>query len=302
MEPAKINVEETDSSDFQFWNESGFSKENEDEAAATLEIEKDTKTYNFSEFPDSEETNLVEDDSSSLIKNENHPVWSFAYYQQFFDVNTNMVLDNLKNSIFPFPSRYQNQRYYGGKADLYGPVWICATLVVVISVFSNLNTVFNHWSNDSDSYVYTPQFERLSISGILVFVYSFLVPTIFYGFIRWKTGPFDYKVSDFISNYGYSMSLLIPTCMLLLVRNDIFNWFLVLVSVLLSGGILCLKLWNAMSHVSKKLSLIILLCVIILHFGLTISIKLYFFSHEHNPISVNTTTSVITTTSVTNLI
>lgn len=30
MEPAKINVEETDSSDFQFWNESGFSKENED--------------------------------------------------------------------------------------------------------------------------------------------------------------------------------------------------------------------------------------------------------------------------------
>jgi len=266
---------------------------------ATLDMEADSKTYNFSEFPESAENQEEVNDSSSLINTPKHPVWSFAYYQQFFNVDTSTVVENLKDSVIPLPSRHNSHKYFGGKADLYGPVWICATLVVVLSVFSNLNTVFNHWST-TESYTYTPQFERVSVAGIIVFVYCFIIPTLVYGFIRWKSGPFDFCVSDYISSYGYSMFTLVPMSMLLIIRNDALNWILILSSLLVSGGVLVLRLWNTVNHVPKQVTVMTLLMVLALHLGLLITIKLYFFTHTVITPGVQNTTAAVTTTIASN--
>lgn len=316
MSSEKLTTSDSDmkaaeTSDFELWNEGDFVGESRQTAgAATIEIEKDSKTYNFnsSTFHADDDSNINStsvDDSSSLIKNnqEKKPIWSFAYYQQFFDVNTNTVVENLKDSLIPLPSRHHSHKYFGGRADLYGPVWISATLVVVLSVFSNLNTVFNHWSVNSTNYVYTAQFEQVSIAGTIVYSYSFLVPTLFYGFIRWKSGgPFDFYVSDYISSYGYSMLIFVPMSMMLLVRNDLFNWFLILVSLMVSGGVLMLRIWNTIQHVPKRITIFIMVMVFVLHLSMLLLIKMYFFSHVHvdDDVAV-TTTEAVTTTMITNI-
>ena len=129
--------------------------------AATIDIEKDSKTYNF----DLPQEDSASNDTSNLDSAQNestkHAIWTFAYYQQFFDVDTNTVIQNIKDSLNPVAHVNRNKKYFGGKSDLYGPVWICATLVVVISVFGNLNYVFNRWTDHKD-YKYTPQFEKVS--------------------------------------------------------------------------------------------------------------------------------------------
>jgi len=250
----------------------------EKSGAATIDIEKDSKTYNF----DLPQEDSASNDTSNLDSAQNestkHAIWTFAYYQQFFDVDTNTVIQNIKDSLNPVAHVNRNKKYFGGKSDLYGPVWICATLVVVISVFGNLNYVFNRWTDHKD-YKYTPQFEKVSLAGIVVYSYSFLIPSLIYGFVRWRSGPFDFYMSDFISTYGYSLLTFVPMSMLLLVRNDTFNWLLVVLTLAVSGTVLAAKVWGATRHLDKKSILILVLVVLTLHTSLVLFIKLYFFSH-----------------------
>merc|ERR1739838_1112757 len=94
---------------------------------------------------------------------------------------------------------------------------------------------------------------------------------------------------------GYSMFTLVPMSMLLIIRNDALNWILILSSLLVSGGVLVLRLWNTVNHVPKQVTVITLLIVLALHFGLLITIKLYFFTHTVITPGVPNTTAAVTT-------
>ena len=120
---------------------------------------------------------------------------------------------------------------------------------------------------------------KVSLAGIVVYSYSFLIPSLIYGFVRWRSGPFDFYMSDFISTYGYSLLTFVPMSMLLLVRNDTFNWLLVVLTLAVSGTVLAAKVWGATRHLDKKSILILVLVVLTLHTSLVLFIKLYFFSH-----------------------
>lgn len=56
--------------------------------------------------------------------------FTIEYYQQFFDVDTKIVLDRIVSSMIPrrAPVTYLKQNI-GRNPDLYGPVWIVITLV-----------------------------------------------------------------------------------------------------------------------------------------------------------------------------
>lgn len=58
--------------------------------------------------------------------------FSIEYYQQFFNVDTTMVLDRIASSMIPkrAPVNYLKQ-HIGTNPDLYGPFWIVVTLVNV---------------------------------------------------------------------------------------------------------------------------------------------------------------------------
>ena len=60
----------------------------------------------------------------------NHNFWTIEYYQKYFDVHTNEVVERIISSVLPQKvSRNYFDERIKGKPDLYGPVWISVTLV-----------------------------------------------------------------------------------------------------------------------------------------------------------------------------
>lgn len=83
--------------------------------------------------------------------------WSFEFYKQLFDVNTQQITDRIVNSMVPRSGQNYLEAFIKPKADLYGlrilngkhssvfepkyfpgPFWICVTLVFTIAVSRNM--------------------------------------------------------------------------------------------------------------------------------------------------------------------
>ncbi|XP_008055757.1 protein YIPF2 isoform X3 [Carlito syrichta] len=105
------------------------------------------------------EDEVEESDKTALLQDKQQPgVWTFAYYQSFFDVDTSQVLDRIKGSLLPRPGHNFVQHHLRNRPDLYGPFWICATLAFVLAVTGNLTLVLAQRRDPSIHY--SPQFHK----------------------------------------------------------------------------------------------------------------------------------------------
>ena len=124
------------------------------------------------EIPDDDsDTAVISNDRTALLPGaESFDVkpkhWlSFEFYQQLFDVDTDTVLSRIRSASVPkksfsFVDSVLRSRSRAGP-DMYGPFWICATLVFSTAICGNLsNFIVNHGSED---YTYSPQFDRVSL-------------------------------------------------------------------------------------------------------------------------------------------
>lgn len=59
---------------------------------------------------------------------------------QYFDVDTREVGDRLLYALSPVGRQNSFRDVVAGNPDLYGPFWICATLIFTIAVTSNLSS------------------------------------------------------------------------------------------------------------------------------------------------------------------
>lgn len=63
------------------------------------------------------------------------------FYQQFFDVDTDDVIKRLLWSVTPRPGGSTENFFKNkirGKPDLYGPFWICVTLIFSVAISGNV--------------------------------------------------------------------------------------------------------------------------------------------------------------------
>ena len=262
--------------------------------AATIDIEGTSgKTHTFSDFPDSAVDIEETSEDVNLIPEKQHGMWSFAYYQQLFDVDTATVTSRIKESVMPFPSRHTDSVYIGGKPDLYGPVWISATLVLIIGVCSDLNNVFDNMLKPN--YIYTPHFEQLYIAGIIIFSYVFIIPLLVYTWMCWKNNnsSSDLSASHLISSYGYSLSSFVPLPLILLVRSEAFDWIVLLIVMSVTGSVLVMKLWPKFQSLHKTIVFALAAFIFLLHVAVTVLLKVYFFSHNFDTVEPTTATTVL---------
>ncbi|XP_059096042.1 uncharacterized protein LOC131890662 [Tigriopus californicus] len=64
--------------------------------------------------------------------------WSLAFYQRFFDVDTHEVQQRIVAAMIPRPQKHFLHDVLQDNPDLYGPFWICITLVISVAVTGNL--------------------------------------------------------------------------------------------------------------------------------------------------------------------
>ncbi|KAJ5678284.1 uncharacterized protein N7477_003917 [Penicillium maclennaniae] len=196
-----------------------------------------------------------------------HTWWSIHYYERFFDVDTNEVLRRCMATLYP---RSNFLDVLEGNADLYGPVWIATTVVVILF----LTGTISQWLSNNDEKHFAYDFTLLSGAAGLIYGYTGILPIAL-------------STADLIecwALYGYSNLVWIAVALVSWSPLTALNWALVGVGFAWSVFFLLRNLYPVLNATDAKASKILLILVVALHAGLAIAIKILFFAHG-SPVS-----------------
>lgn len=234
----------------------------------------------------------VFDDSQSGTSTRKGNLFSFEYYQQFFDVETDQVMKRLINSVVPTHRNYI-QDFLQPIPDLWGPFWVSVTLVFAIGIFGNLAQFIE---NDGVKGSYGSDFRMVTSASTLIFLYVVIVPLLLYGLLWNRRSELLHPYVDLVCLYGYSLSIFIPVTFLWIVDIGWFRWALIFVSVGLSGTVLARAIWPAVQNdVNKMVAFGTIITVVVLHFLLAFTFKEFYFDAMHPAKAVIPTDAPATT-------
>ncbi|EFO88952.1 hypothetical protein CRE_06677 [Caenorhabditis remanei] len=220
----------------------------------------------------------VFDDSQSSTSTRKGNLFSFEYYQQFFDVETDQVIKRLLNSVVPTHRNYI-QDFLQPIPDLWGPFWVSVTLVFAIGIFGNLAQFIE---NDGAKGTYGSDFRMVTSASTLIFLYVVIVPLLLYGLLWNRRSELLHPYVDLVCLYGYSLAIFIPVTFLWIIDIGWFRWALIFMSVGLSGTVLARAIWPAVQNdVNKMVAFGTIITVVVLHFLLAFTFKVYFFDSMH---------------------
>ncbi|XP_030676709.1 protein YIPF2 isoform X2 [Nomascus leucogenys] len=189
------------------------------------------------------------------------------------------VLDRIKGSLLPRPGHNFVRHHLRNRPDLYGPFWICATLAFVLAVTGNLTLVLAQRRDPSIHY--SPQFHKVTVAGISIYCYAWLVPLALWGFLRWRKGVQErmgpYTFLETVCIYGYSLFVFIPMVVLWLIPVPWLQWIFGALALGLSAAGLVFTLWPVVREDTRLVATALLSVVVLLHALLAMGCKLYFF-------------------------
>ncbi|KAH8420591.1 hypothetical protein KR009_011704 [Drosophila setifemur] len=217
---------------------------------------------------------------------------TIEYYQQFFNVDTYMVLERIANSMIPKRAAGNYLRMnIGENPDLYGPFWITVTLIFSIAISGNIASYLQY---ASDGYRWHYNFHLVSYAATCIFLYANLLPAVLWAVFKYSLKPVDsldtvetdsatYTPSllSLMCIYGYSLAIYIPVSILWVINISVLQWLLVITAALLSGTVLIAVLTPALRN--SQFSLFLIIGILSAHVVLAAGFLLYFF---HSPSEV----------------
>jgi hypothetical protein len=124
-------------------------------------------------------------------------------YKPFFDVDTSDVVERLKESLFPFRGTFTEKT--ADKPDLYGPFWICTTLIFVAASIGTFVTYIAHkWKKQEWNY----DINLVTWSAGVFYGYVTIVPLALYVVLKYFSAPSG--LVQLFCLYGYSLFVFIP--------------------------------------------------------------------------------------------
>eukprot|EP00158_Paraphelidium_tribonemae_P009783 Partr_v1_DN28965_c1_g1_i3_m25575 putative Yip1 domain family len=135
--------------------------------------------------------------------------WTVAFYQEYFNVDTDEVQRRITQSIIPTSYFFD---VLGGNPDLYGPFWIATTVMAVAFV---TNTVNKYIADATSHKEFSYDISKLSQTGTVVYLYITAIPAIVWlvmGYLSFKS-----RLMDIVCLYGYGMTIWIPMLLLSLI-------------------------------------------------------------------------------------
>jgi hypothetical protein len=210
-------------------------------------------------------------------------IWQFAYYQQFFDVNTSMMLSRLLRSLLPttkVPFFDENS----GKPDLYGPFWICTTLIFLLAIAGNFADYLSFASQNDNTAVWQYDFEKVTLAATTFYLSLFVWPLIVY--IIFSRSGLQKSLVEIMSLYGYSFTSYIVTLLLCFIPGTIWSWIFISLSGLLSTSFIVLNLRHMVNSSEtpategESQARFTCLCLVtLIHIGICVATKLYYFAN-----------------------
>ncbi|KAJ4354251.1 uncharacterized protein N0V89_005985 [Didymosphaeria variabile] len=230
----------------------------ENTPSARNKIQPDATTGGFLPAPAS---------SSSSRK---HYLWTLSFYAQAFDVDTAEVLRRCTATLYP---RANFLDVLEGNPDLYGPVWVATTVVVILFLTGTINQYLA--SEGKQHFAY--DFKLLSGAAGLVYGYTGVVPSGLWAVLKWY-GSESANLMECICLYGYANLVWIPVAVASISTINILNFVFVALGFAASVFFLLRNLYPVLSSTEAKTSKILLIVVLVLHAGFAIAIKVLFFA------------------------
>ncbi|RNE99163.1 protein YIPF2 [Trypanosoma rangeli] len=226
--------------------------------------------------------------------------WTIEFYQQFFDVDTRLVLLRMSNALVPVkPPDFLMDREWrnyavqtppyelqetgvelSGKPDLYGPFWISTTLWMTLGVVSNVMSriAFSHRASDSEE-KWKYDFTMASIASIVIYIYCFGLSCFVWGMMKYKELPVS--LLDTLCLYGYSMFIFLPVVILCTIPVSALQWVIVMVGGVWSTAFLLINFWRLWEATLSRVWFMGIVAVVsVFHMLLTMSFKFYFLRYK----------------------
>ncbi|XP_015167958.1 protein YIPF1 homolog isoform X5 [Solanum tuberosum] len=195
-------------------------------------------------------------------------VFSVSSYTEYFNVDTDLVLNRLMSSLNPTTGDFFSK--IDANPDLYGLIWISTTLVFVLSSIGNCATYLMQ-SDSNSSWNFDVNY--VNVAACSVYGYALLVPLGFYFLIRYM--GISASLIRFWCLWGYSLFVLVLSSFLLIIPVEFLRWTITIAAATTSASFVAL---NLRTYVQSDDLMIILVASFALQAALTIFIKMWFFS------------------------
>lgn len=197
-------------------------------------------------------------------------VFNISSYTQYFNVDTDMVLNRLMSSLYPINGDFFSK--IDANPDLYGLVWITTTLVFVIASLGNCGTyLMNKHSDSSTSWSFDVSY--ISLAACSIYGYAVVVPLGFYFLLQYLGS--NASLVRFWCMWGYSFFILVLSSFLLVIPVEFLRWIIIIITGGASATFVAL---NLRSHIEGNNDLtMVLVAAFILQMGLALFIKMWFF-------------------------
>ncbi|OMJ73057.1 hypothetical protein SteCoe_28359 [Stentor coeruleus] len=144
--------------------------------------------------------------------------WLLKNLQEYFDVETSIVVEKLKIASIPIKV---DSVFVDHKPDLYGPLWILMTFVFTLNIVSYISHLL---SQTTEFYI-----ENFVFSVTISVFCMFIVPALIHFYLSWS--GMTVERAWVISTFAYSYCNFIPAATLCIIDYEILRWIFVMLPV-----------------------------------------------------------------------
>ncbi|KAL7147743.1 hypothetical protein ABFS83_06G127200 [Erythranthe nasuta] len=196
--------------------------------------------------------------------------FSISSYTQYFNVDTDIVLNRLISSLYPTSGDFVSK--IDANPDLYGLVWISTTLVFVIASLGNCATyLMSRRSDPNTSWAFDVNY--LNVAAGSIYGYALIVPLGYYFLLQYLGS--NVSLVRFWCLWGYSLFIFILTSFLLIIPIEFIRWIVILIGGAASASFVGL---NLRSYIQSNDLMIVAISAFVLQLGLSVFIKMWFFA------------------------
>ncbi|XP_031498350.1 uncharacterized protein LOC116262945 isoform X2 [Nymphaea colorata] len=196
--------------------------------------------------------------------------FTVSSYKPYFDVDTSDVLERIRDSLFPFKGDFSEKT--ANNPDLYGPFWICSTLIFVAAAIGTFVTYVAH---KLDKKEWNYDIHLVTWSAGLFYGYVGVVPVGLYLILKYFSVPSG--LVQLWCLYGYSLFVFIPASCLSIIPIEIFRWLIAGGAGFMSASFVALNLRTHIKSAGERWFLIVA-GIFLLQLGLAAVLKLYLFT------------------------
>ncbi|XP_048232024.1 protein YIPF1 homolog isoform X2 [Ricinus communis] len=197
-------------------------------------------------------------------------VFSISSYTQYFNVDTDIVINRIMSSFYPIGGDFF--RKIDAHPDLYGLIWISTTLICLLAGLGNCATYLMQKHTESSA-SWNFDVGYVNVATFAIYGYAILVPLAFYFLFQYLGA--NASLIRFWCMWGYSLVIFVISSFLLVVPVEAFRWIIILAAGIDSA---CFVATNLKFCIGGNDLTIVVVSAFCLQLALAIFIKAWFFA------------------------